>query len=95
MRCSRLNQVGEETLKRIYKVVYGCGWDLIETIVSPISGEWWEVLSVSPQASAKEVKAAHRTLAKLWHPDVNASPLATENMTRINRAMNDFCNKVR
>ena len=90
-----LNQVGEDNLKRIYKVVYGCSWHLIETIISPMSGEWHEVLGVSPQASAKEVKAAHRTLAKLWHPDVNASPLATENMTRINRAMNDFCNKVR
>ncbi len=85
-----LAQVGEDTLKRIYKVVYGCSWDLIEIIVSPMSGEWHEVLSVSPQASLKEVKAAHRRLAKLWHPDINSSFLATENMARINQALEEF-----
>ncbi len=87
---ARLTQLGQDTLARIYKVVYGCSWDLIEAIINPVSGEWWEVLGVSPQASGKEVKAAQRRLAKIWHPDVNASPSAQEYMARINRAFEQY-----
>ena len=37
----------------------------------PVTGEWWEVLGVSSHASADEVKAAYRRLARLYHPDHN------------------------
>lgn len=95
---SALAQLGEDLLKSIYKVVYGCGWQLIEDIINPMSGEWWEVLGVSRDASAREVKAALKRLAKVWHPDVNPSPFAGERMTRINQAFEQFektCNRIR
>ncbi len=87
---SAVAQLGEDALKRIYKVVYGCGWTLIEDIISPMLGQWWEVLDVSPNASVQEVKAAHRRLAKIWHPDVNPSPSARERMSKINLAVEEF-----
>jgi len=62
-----------ERRSSIYTVVYGCDWDLIENINPLLGGTWWQVLGVSPIASAAEVKEAHRRLAKEWHPDVNPS----------------------
>ena len=86
-----LAQLGQDTLERIYKVVYGCDWNSIETILNPVSGEWWEVLGVPHNALAKEVKAAYRSLAKVWHPDAKpSSPLANERMIRINQALEEF-----
>ena len=95
---SALAQLGEDLLKSIYKVVYGCRWQLIEDIINPMSGEWWEVMGVSPNASVQEVKSAYKKLARLWHPDTNPSPLALERMTRINEAFEQFkktCNSFR
>lgn len=37
----------------------------------PIVGSWFEVLGVSPGASADEVKQVYRKLARLYHPDQN------------------------
>lgn len=93
---STLTALERNLLERIYKVVFGCNWDLIEAIINSMSGEWWEVLGVSPNASAQEVKAARQRLAKKWHPDVNPSPLAKERMTKINQAVEEFtCNRFR
>lgn len=93
---STLAALGQKLLEQIYKVVYKCNWDLIEAIINLFSGEWWEVLGVTPNASVQEVKAARQRLAKKWHPDVNSSPLAKERMTKINQAVDEFsCNRFR
>lgn len=82
-----LTQLNKDTLKGIYKVCYGCDWDLIESIFAPpLVGEWWEVLGVSPNATPEEVKTAFRTAAKVWHTDVNSSPIAKARMTALNKA---------
>ncbi len=46
----------------------------------------WAILGIAPSASRRDVKAAYRRLARQWHPDLNASPDATERMQEINRA---------
>ncbi len=45
---------------------------------------WWEVLGVSEDATAEQVRAAHRELAMLHHPDRggDASRMATINAAR-------------
>jgi len=47
---------------------------------------YYKILSVSPDASAEEIKKAYRKLAKLLHPDVNKSPSANEQFILINEA---------
>jgi DnaJ-like protein len=44
------------------------------------------VLGVAPNASAEEVAAAYRSLAKRWHPDRAAGPQAARRMAEINAA---------
>jgi DnaJ domain len=44
------------------------------------------VLGVAPDASADEVAAAYRTLAKRWHPDRAAGAQAARRMAEINAA---------
>ncbi|MCL4232867.1 MAG: DnaJ domain-containing protein [Dehalococcoidia bacterium] len=48
--------------------------------------DWYAVLGIEPGAGATEVKAAHRRLAREWHPDTNAAPEAHMRMREINRA---------
>ncbi|MBD1895906.1 J domain-containing protein [Coleofasciculus sp. FACHB-129] len=82
-----LAQLGQDTLEGIYRVCYGCDWILIESIFAPpLVGEWWEVLQVSPNATLEEVKSAYRTAAKVWHTDVNSSPIAKARITALNKA---------
>lgn len=48
--------------------------------------DYYEVLGISRDASAKEIKKAYRQLAKKYHPDVNKSPNAEEKFKEINEA---------
>lgn len=48
--------------------------------------DYYEVLGVSRDASAKDIKKAYRQLAKKYHPDVNKSPNAEEKFKEINEA---------
>ena len=84
------SQLGIEPLNRIYQVVYGTSWELIEEILTPSSGEWWEVLGVKPNASKAEVKKAYRRLVGMFHPDINKSVKAHERVVAINRAYEQY-----
>ena len=55
----------------------------------------YAVLGVSPTATPRQVAAAHRRLAKRYHPDLNPGPAAAERMQRINRAWQVLSNPVR
>lgn len=79
-------QLGKDALERIYKVIYSCNWELVEAIIYPLRGYWWEILCVRPNATPAEVKKAYRDLAKVWHPDTNSSPTAKIHMAMINKA---------
>lgn len=46
----------------------------------------YRILQVSRTASLNEIQSAYRKLARTYHPDVNASPSATERMRDINWA---------
>jgi curved DNA-binding protein CbpA len=46
----------------------------------------YAILGVSRTASSSEIKSAYRRLARLYHPDVNTSPEATEQFALINDA---------
>ncbi len=47
----------------------------------------YKVLGVSPGASEEEIKRAHRTLAKKYHPDINpGNQAAAQKMNEINAA---------
>ncbi len=82
--------LGTDALKSIYQVVYGASWELIQEIIEPLCGEWWEVLGVKPNATKVEVKQAYRRLVRKYHPDINASPRAHERAVTINCAYENF-----
>lgn len=46
----------------------------------------YQLLGVTPDASAREIKSAYRRLAREWHPDVSSSPEATTRFAEINEA---------
>ena len=48
--------------------------------------DYYEVLSVHRNASQEEIKAAFRSLARKYHPDVNKEPDAEERFKEINEA---------
>ncbi len=84
------SQLGSDMLDRIYQVVYGVPWKLIQEILTPSSGEWWEVLGVQPSASKTEVKQAYRRLVGMFHPDINKSEGAHDRAVAINRAYEQY-----
>ena len=51
-----------------------------------MSADPFAVLGVAPNASAEEVAAAYRSLAKRWHPDRADGPQAARRMAEINAA---------
>jgi len=51
-----------------------------------VSKDYYHTLGVNKTASADEIKAAYKKLAKQWHPDVNKSPNASEKFKEINEA---------
>lgn len=55
--------------------------------------EWWEVLGVDQQATAKEVKEVYYQLARIYHPDYNSNSRAIAKMQQINRAYEQFLGK--
>ncbi|MGK7922113.1 MAG: DnaJ domain-containing protein [Trichodesmium sp.] len=57
------------------------------------SGEWWEILGVTPNADTKTVKLAYRRLARQYHPDVNGDRQEIAKMQIINQAYNQFWKK--
>lgn len=50
------------------------------------SKDYYEILGVSKNADADEIKSAYRRLAKKYHPDLNKAPDAAEKFKEINEA---------
>ncbi len=50
----------------------------------------YRVLAVDCHATDQQIKAAHRALAKQYHPDINTSADATQRTKAINRARDDL-----
>ncbi|OGG02287.1 hypothetical protein A2W14_00985 [Candidatus Gottesmanbacteria bacterium RBG_16_37_8] len=48
--------------------------------------DYYEILGVSKNSSAAELKKAYRKMALEWHPDRNKDPKATEKFKEINKA---------
>jgi len=47
---------------------------------------YYDVFGLPPTASSEDISAAHKALAKKYHPDINSSKDAHEKMTMLNRA---------
>ena len=47
---------------------------------------YYDVFGVSQDASSEDISAAHKALAKKYHPDINDSQDAHEKMTMLNKA---------
>lgn len=52
----------------------------------PTQRDFYDILGVSKQATAAEIKSAYRKLALKWHPDRNKAQEATEKFKEINEA---------
>ena len=48
--------------------------------------DWYEILQVHESAEPEVIEAAYKRLVRKYHPDVSASPNATELMQRLNQA---------
>jgi hypothetical protein len=51
-----------------------------------VSVDLYRILEVEPNATAEEIQAAYRRLARAYHPDLNPRPEAAEQMRSINSA---------
>jgi len=89
------SQLGTEILNQIYRVIYGVSGKLIEEIIAPNYGEWWEVLGVKPDASKIEVKKAYRQLLGKFHPDINKSEDAHDRAVALNQAYERYQQLIR
>jgi hypothetical protein len=98
-----LKKLGKNSLRNIYRVCYQTPWSTIEKILTPIAQQefqpkvktpqlWWQVLEVSANATPLEVELAYKKLIKMWHPDLNRDPQATEMTSRINVAYQEYKN---
>ena len=47
---------------------------------------FYKLLEVPVGAQPEEIRAAHKRLSKIWHPDINPCATATDTMARINEA---------
>lgn len=47
---------------------------------------YYDVLGITREASAGEIKAAYRRLAKQYHPDINTAPGAQERFLKVQEA---------
>jgi len=47
---------------------------------------YYDVFGIPPTASSEDISAAHKALAKKYHPDINESKDAHERMTILNKA---------
>jgi len=47
---------------------------------------YYDVFGVPPTASSEDISAAHKSLAKMYHPDINSSDDANERMAILNEA---------
>lgn len=64
-----------------------------EYLSMPVAGDWWEILQVSPKASAEDVREAYRRLVSQVHPDRNWHPDAKERFIAVNEAYKAFQNQ--
>jgi hypothetical protein len=98
---SASEKVGVKALEAIYRICYGTSWETIQQIVSQDnvaledfftneSFSWWQVLGVSDSANATEVEKAYKKLIRLWHPDLNRHPYATQITSQINIAYDRY-----
>lgn len=95
------NQIGVDALKSIYEVCYSTSWpqiqeliddknsSIIKIIIDP-SIPWWKVLEVYRKTSPVEVEKAYKSLIRIWHPDLNNHPNATEVTARVNMAYEQY-----
>ncbi len=87
-------QIGFQNLKAIYQRCYGISWTMVEQIITeqlPDSIPWWQLLGVHRRADNSQVEQAYKRLIRLWHPDLNNHPNATEITARINVAYEEYC----
>lgn len=53
--------------------------------------DYYKILQVKYGAQKADITASYRRLCKIYHPDVNSSPIAEETMKRINFAYTALC----
>lgn len=51
-----------------------------------VAKNYYDILGVSKDASADEIKNAYRSMAKKYHPDINKAPDAAEKFKEVNEA---------